>query len=272
MLTDGCVLPVSTCDRRLADTPTAPATLRRLSLRDSRTRRSSEPTSSCTSLLRRCLLLVESSVQLNSSSISPMIAESSAVARICAQPSACPSLDCRHRCSAILYMCGRSFSADRKGDRRGSGQRPRASELFDTRPRGRHVGADAGEPRGVRPARQGSASPRRRRSPSRCACRRHGRDAATTRPRSARTCATFLAANDLYLYTVNAFPYGPFKGRRVMEDVYEPDWSTRGADRLHDRRGRAAGRAHARAASIPASRAHLSRSRRTSTARRTSPG
>jgi len=36
----------------------------------------------------------------------------------------------------------------------------------------------------------------------------------------------FLAAEDLYVYTVNAFPYGPFKGRRVMEDVYEPDWST----------------------------------------------
>lgn len=36
----------------------------------------------------------------------------------------------------------------------------------------------------------------------------------------------FLKAEDLYVYTVNAFPYGPFKGRRVMEDVYEPDWST----------------------------------------------
>ncbi|WP_314503985.1 metabolite traffic protein EboE [uncultured Microbacterium sp.] len=36
----------------------------------------------------------------------------------------------------------------------------------------------------------------------------------------------FLDENDLYLYTVNAFPYGPFKGRRVMEDVYEPDWSS----------------------------------------------
>ena len=34
----------------------------------------------------------------------------------------------------------------------------------------------------------------------------------------------FLAANDLYLYTVNAFPYGPFKGRIVKEQVYEPDW------------------------------------------------
>ena len=36
----------------------------------------------------------------------------------------------------------------------------------------------------------------------------------------------FLEAEDLYVYTVNAFPHGPFKGRTVMEDVYEPDWST----------------------------------------------
>ncbi len=35
---------------------------------------------------------------------------------------------------------------------------------------------------------------------------------------------TFLAGNDMYLYTVNAFPYGPFKGRIVKEQVYEPDW------------------------------------------------
>ena len=34
----------------------------------------------------------------------------------------------------------------------------------------------------------------------------------------------FLADNDLYLHTVNAFPYGPFKGRIVKEQVYEPDW------------------------------------------------
>jgi hypothetical protein len=36
----------------------------------------------------------------------------------------------------------------------------------------------------------------------------------------------FLAEHDLYLYTVNAFPYGPFKGGPVMEQVYEPDWTT----------------------------------------------
>lgn len=36
----------------------------------------------------------------------------------------------------------------------------------------------------------------------------------------------FLLDNDLYIYTVNAFPYGPFKGQRVKEQVYEPDWTT----------------------------------------------
>src|SRR5581483_10894307 len=36
--------------------------------------------------------------------------------------------------------------------------------------------------------------------------------------------ARFFAENDMYLYTANAFPYGPFKGRIVKEDVYEPDW------------------------------------------------
>ncbi len=34
----------------------------------------------------------------------------------------------------------------------------------------------------------------------------------------------FLAEHDMYLYTANAFPYGPFKGVRVKEQVYEPDW------------------------------------------------
>lgn len=36
----------------------------------------------------------------------------------------------------------------------------------------------------------------------------------------------FLDDNDMYVYTVNAFPYGPFKGDVVMERVYEPDWAT----------------------------------------------
>jgi hypothetical protein len=36
----------------------------------------------------------------------------------------------------------------------------------------------------------------------------------------------FLDAHDLYVFTVNAFPYGPFKGGPVFERVYEPDWTT----------------------------------------------
>ena len=36
----------------------------------------------------------------------------------------------------------------------------------------------------------------------------------------------FLADNDLYVYTVNAFPYGAFKNTIVKEQVYEPDWRT----------------------------------------------
>jgi sugar phosphate isomerase/epimerase len=39
-----------------------------------------------------------------------------------------------------------------------------------------------------------------------------------------RKLKAFLDANDMYLYTVNAFPYGPFKNQLVKERVYEPDW------------------------------------------------
>ncbi|MFP5406713.1 MAG: xylose isomerase, partial [Gammaproteobacteria bacterium] len=34
----------------------------------------------------------------------------------------------------------------------------------------------------------------------------------------------FLRREGLYTFTVNAFPYGVFHGRRVKEDVYLPDW------------------------------------------------
>lgn len=36
----------------------------------------------------------------------------------------------------------------------------------------------------------------------------------------------FLDDNHLYVFTVNAFPFGPFKGQIVKEQVYEPDWTT----------------------------------------------
>ena len=37
----------------------------------------------------------------------------------------------------------------------------------------------------------------------------------------------WLSAEDLYVVTANAFPYGPFKNRLVMETVFEPDWRDR---------------------------------------------
>lgn len=40
----------------------------------------------------------------------------------------------------------------------------------------------------------------------------------------------FLATNRLYVFTINGFPYGPFHGTRVKEDVYLPDWQD--AERL----------------------------------------
>lgn len=36
----------------------------------------------------------------------------------------------------------------------------------------------------------------------------------------------YCLENDLYIFTVNAFPYGPFKGQLVKAEVYEPDWTT----------------------------------------------
>jgi sugar phosphate isomerase/epimerase len=33
-----------------------------------------------------------------------------------------------------------------------------------------------------------------------------------------------LDEHDLYVFTINGFPYGPFHGVRVKEEVYQPDW------------------------------------------------
>jgi hypothetical protein len=48
----------------------------------------------------------------------------------------------------------------------------------------------------------------------------------TADPKERAKLKAFLDANDMYLYTVNAFPHGAFKGSRVKEEVYEPDWRT----------------------------------------------
>ncbi|MGH1477826.1 MAG: metabolite traffic protein EboE [Geminicoccales bacterium] len=36
----------------------------------------------------------------------------------------------------------------------------------------------------------------------------------------------FLNDGGYYVFTINGFPYGPFHGQRVKEQVYQPDWST----------------------------------------------
>src|SRR5215475_6014001 len=55
---------------------------------------------------------------------------------------------------------------------------------------------------------------------------RNSADRLTHEPEERARLREFLRANDLYLITANAFPYGPFKGERVKEQVYEPDWRT----------------------------------------------
>ncbi len=50
--------------------------------------------------------------------------------------------------------------------------------------------------------------------------------ALTAAPGERRKLKQFFDDNDMYLYTANAFPYGSFKGERVKEQVYEPDWRT----------------------------------------------
>jgi len=35
----------------------------------------------------------------------------------------------------------------------------------------------------------------------------------------------WLAEQGLYVFTINGFPYGPFHGTRVKEQVYQPDWT-----------------------------------------------
>ena len=50
-------------------------------------------------------------------------------------------------------------------------------------------------------------------------------------PRALDSLIDLLKRADLYVFTINAFPYGSFHGTRVKEKVYEPDWRHEG--RLH---------------------------------------
>lgn len=44
-------------------------------------------------------------------------------------------------------------------------------------------------------------------------------------PSALATFKQLLAENQSYVFTINGFPYGPFHGTRVKEDVYLPDWT-----------------------------------------------
>ncbi|HEV2130746.1 MAG TPA: metabolite traffic protein EboE [Longimicrobiaceae bacterium] len=45
------------------------------------------------------------------------------------------------------------------------------------------------------------------------------------RPAELERFRALLDRNRLYLFTINGFPYGPFHGQRVKEEVYLPDWT-----------------------------------------------
>jgi sugar phosphate isomerase/epimerase len=50
---------------------------------------------------------------------------------------------------------------------------------------------------------------------------------ALAEPRTLDRFRDFLQGQGLYVFTINGFPYGPFHGTRVKEDVYQPDWRFR---------------------------------------------
>lgn len=53
----------------------------------------------------------------------------------------------------------------------------------------------------------------------------HAAATALAAPGALATLRNFLADGGYYVFTINGFPYGPFHGRAVKEEVYRPDWS-----------------------------------------------
>ena len=47
-----------------------------------------------------------------------------------------------------------------------------------------------------------------------------------TKPERLEEFKAWLAANDIYVFTMNGFPYGGFHATRVKDDVHTPDWTT----------------------------------------------
>lgn len=50
--------------------------------------------------------------------------------------------------------------------------------------------------------------------------------ALTQDPKTLMQLKEVLIRSDMYVFTVNGFPYGDFAAERVKESVYDPDWST----------------------------------------------
>ena len=48
--------------------------------------------------------------------------------------------------------------------------------------------------------------------------------AALAQPEALAEFRSYLAQHGLYIFTINGFPYGPFHGQPVKEDVYLPNW------------------------------------------------
>ena len=47
-----------------------------------------------------------------------------------------------------------------------------------------------------------------------------------TEPSALTEFKQWLAQNDIYVFTMNGFPYGDFHLKRVKDNVHAPDWST----------------------------------------------
>jgi sugar phosphate isomerase/epimerase len=57
---------------------------------------------------------------------------------------------------------------------------------------------------------------------------------ALARPGEVEAFRAFLDEHDLYVFTINGFPYGPFHGQPVKEEVYLPDWRSEARLRYSD--------------------------------------
>ena len=161
---------------------------------------------------------------------------------------------------------GRKDFVTERTNNNGSRQRPRPPDLFDARASRRHLGGHVDVAHHLRAAGAEARLPDRAVRRVAAAVERSASTLVKSKPERDKL-KSFLADNNMYLYTVNAFPYGPFKNQIVKEQVYEPDWRSRRAHAIHHERRRNSRRRGAGRASRRRSRARRWASSRTSPAR-----